>query len=210
MLLLEGVRPGTYTIAAFANAERQQYTALVPGQSVPGDLRLSFEYDTPHVSADPVLHHFGRYSVQRGAVRVRSMPLDKLYCRMEVTVHGADGIDRFSVRFNGAPSGYDCWGRAFGLATYVPALRTEGGILKGTFFIPRFGLDSRVGMTLLAGTLELAAMPLSDYLREHDVHIDFSARDLTIPIDIRLDETHATIVVNGWDEEAIQLPILGH
>lgn len=209
MLLLEGVKPGTYTVIAFANSECQDFTALVPGQSASGDLRLAFAYDTPHASADRVLHNLGRYNVQRGAMRVRSMPLDKLYYRIELTVRGAKGIDGFSIRFDGAPSGYDYRGGTFGSATYVPMLREDGDILKGAFFIPRFGRDGRVVITLLAGVLELAEMPLSDYLREHDVHIDLDAREVTIPIEIRLNATHVTVIVNDWDEKAVQLPIVG-
>lgn len=210
VILLDGVPPGKYTVVAFANIRTMESAKLVPGLSIPEELRLMLAFDKYHPTCDPILHHAGSYDVRRNAFRVDTRTMNKLFYRIELSVHGANSLDGFSIHFEGASAGYDFRGDRLGSVTYVPMLRDDGGVLKGQFFIPRFGRDDRVMMTLLAGTQKLAEMPLSDYLREHDVHIDLDARDVIIPIDIRLNTTHVTVVVNDWDEGAVQLPILGH
>lgn len=211
VLLLDGVPPGTYTVAAFANIARQRFPALVIGESTPEDLQAVFPGGTSQPTSDPVLHHAGRYEVRRGAIRVRTMPLDKLYYRIELTVSGAERIDGFGIRFDGAPSGCDYAGdMLYDSVAYIPRLNREGELLKGAFFIPRFGRSGRVMMTLRAGDLELAAMPLSDYLLQNDILIDLDARDVVIPITVRVGETSATVIVDDWNAGAVELPIVGH
>ena len=185
---------------------------MSPGVSHLNDLHLLLDEGTEHTSFVPLFHHLGRFAVKRGAGTVRVMPLRKLFYRIELTVTGALKIAGFGVAFTGIPAGVDYAGN---IVTTPVVHRPEltpvaGSAFCGALLAPRFADGEQVILTLTSGTRELGRMALSEFLAQHDTHIDFTAPEVVIPIRIEVGATEATIVVNDWDEGAIQIPIIGH
>lgn len=209
---MEGVPAGDYSVVSFANAERSAFTPMSAGVSTLDDLKVVLDNGTSHDTGDPLFHHYGHFHVQRGDPVVIPVLLDKCYYRIDLTVSGAEAAEDFTVTFQGASSGIDYAGETLAESVlYRPPLKkTEEGMHTGTLCLPRFGDDSSVTMILASGARKLAEIPLSEYLRNGDVPIDLTAKDVIIPIEVHVRTAAVTVTVNEWAEGALQIPIVGH
>lgn len=199
-------------MVSYANVEQGAFSAMTPGVSTPTELRLTLTKGAEYATCDALFHGMGRFLVKRGEARITTVALDKLFYRLDLSVTGAEQVEDFRVTFCGAPSGIDYAGAAVNEpVTYCPPLQHTGeGVLGGTLRIPRFADSHAVTMTLLSGERLLAQMALSEYLAQNGNHIDLTAKDEVIPIDIMVNTSDVTVTVNDWDEGAVQLPIVGH
>lgn len=209
--LLEGVPEGRYRVVCFANVDKNEFSPLIPGLSTPDNLRLGFSSGETTVSSDPLLYHSDHYMVHRGDPIIRSARLDKLFYRLDIQVAGATKIRDFSVQFSGAPSGFDGMGNPLSdPVSFIPKLHSNmNGMLVGSLDIPKFENGSHVMMTLSSEGRVLSKMSFSDYLDENGERIDLSVRDVVIPVSISVESSQVTVVVDDWEEGAVQLPILG-
>lgn len=212
LTLLDGVPAGNYTVVSYANARQSVYAPMTPGVSTLTDLFLSLGSRAPYSTSDPLFHHMETFRVKRCQPVIMPVTLDKLYYRIDLNVTGADDLDDFRITFSGAPSGIDYAGEPLTEPViYQPDLvPAETGGQSGSFFIPRFPDKQNVKMLFACGQRPLGRMTLSDYLRENDVQIDFTAKDVIIPIDVKISSSNILVTVNDWDEGAVQIPIVGH
>lgn len=212
LLLLEGVPAGEYTVVTYANARQSVYAPMTAGVSTVTDLYLTLGSRAFYSTCDPLFHHLGTYRVQRGEPVITPVTLDKLYYRVDLNVTGADALDDFRITFSGAPSGIDYAGKPVtGSVIYQPVLLpAETGGQNGSLFLPRFPDKQNVMMLFACGQRQLGHMTLSEYLRENDVLIDFSAKDVIIPINVKINSSNILVTVNNWDEGTMQIPIVGH
>lgn len=208
--LLEGVPEGRYRVLCFANVTLSEFSPLTPGESTPNDLRLGFTAGQTPPSSDRVLYHTDLFAVRRGAPKVNTVQLNKLYYMLQLEINGAQEIRDFTIKFSGA-AGFDGTGDPLSEAVvYTPRLHPQpDGKLTGSLAIPRFDDGSKVGMTLLSDDRVLAVMSLSDYLAENSDRINLDSRDVVIPVSISVETSQVRVVVDNWEDGTVQLPILG-
>lgn len=210
--VLDGVPAGDYTVVSYANVKRSVIASLIPGVSTAAELYVALGNGAVYRTGDPLFHSLKRFTVRRGEPVVTPVALNKLFYRIELNVTGAEKVEDFRITFSGAPSGIDYAGHPFtGPVIYQPTLQTaEAGEQSGSLCIPRFTDGASVMMTLASGERLLAQMSLSEYLKQGDVAIDLTAKDVVIPIDVAVSTAEITVTVNDWNDGAVQIPMVGH
>lgn len=203
---------GDYTVISYANVRRSVIASLIPGVSTADELHVALGGEAVYRTGDPLFHSLKRFTVRRGEPVITPVALNKLYYRVELNVTGAEKVEDFRITFSGAPSGIDYAGYPLtGPVIYQPTLQTaEAGEQSGSLCIPRFTDGASVMMTLASGERLLAQMSLSEYLKQGDVSIDLTAKDVVIPIDVAVSTAEITVTVNDWNDGAVQIPIVGH
>lgn len=213
--ILSGVPEDDYTVVSFANIDRAVLPKMVPGESTLSGFRLALPDNCTLTSGDRLFHHIGKFHIARGYPAVRPIHLNKLYYLIDLTVKGLNSIcsagKAVSVEISGITAGFDAAGNCLQKQTViVPELRPESEGLIGIFPVNRFGEDNRVEITLKADDITVFDLPLSDYLSENEIGIDFEKdRDIVIPVVVDLTAGEVTITVNGWEIDAKQNPCLG-
>lgn len=216
--LLSGVPDGNYTVVSFANAEQTELTDLVPGESTLPELIARLQRIGTCRSADKLFHSMDRYHVRRGWPVVQSIDLNKLFYQIDLTVTGVNYLNiqpaDFTVHFVGTAAGVQYDGQPISEKTDVQPylLRMPDNRLLSMFnTLPFEKYNNPVHLILNAAGETIADIPLSDYLAQNDVGIDFhNDKDIVIPIDIEITSVGITVTINDWDEGAIQIPNLGN
>ena len=212
--ILAGVPAGDYTIVSFGNIERASLPQLVPGRSTLDELRVTFDrHAIP--ATDRLFHSASREYVRREQPTVRSENLNKLFYHIDLTITGLDYLDpqggEIGVELTGIAAGFDGLGRAIPASTTVtPELHRDGDRITSSFAVSRFDEQNKIGIRLKAEDQHVVDIPLSEYMAEHDIGIDFKhGRDVVIPVELDVSTAGVTIIVNGWELGAVQYPSLG-
>lgn len=202
--ILSGVPEDDYTVVSFANIDRAVLPKMVPGESKLSGFRLALPDNCTLTSGDRLFHHIGKFHVARGYPAVRPVHLNKLYYLIDLTVTGLDSVyaagKKITVKITGSSAGFDAAGNSLHKQTVIaPELMNGPAGLTGIFPVCRFGEDNRVGITLKADDITVFDLPLSDYLNEKEIGIDFEKSDVVIPIELDVSASEVSVVINGWE-----------
>ena len=202
--ILSGVPEDDYTVVSFANIDRAVLPKMVPGESTLSGFRLALPDNCTLTSGDRLFHHIGKFHVARGYPAVRPVLLNKLYYLIDLTVTGLDSVyaagKEITVKITGSSAGFDAAGNSLQKQTVIaPELSYGPAGLTGIFPVCRFGQDNRIGITLKADDITVFDLPLSDYLNEKEIGIDFGKSDVVIPIKLNVSASEVSVIINGWE-----------
>lgn len=214
--LLNGVPAGEYTVVSFANADGLERPVLTPGISRITELLCKKKDTIPNRTAEHLFHAITHFTVQRGQPQVRRIDLHKKYFRINLSVTGADKLsgnpEDFCVYFDGIPSGIDYQGAPLQKTIRITPMLTKDdtGVMTSVFDVFRFGPQNKVLITLVSKGKTIGQIPLSEYLTLHDEQIDYyGGKEVLIPIHIDVSSTEITFSICDWEEEKIQIPVIG-
>ena len=212
--ILSGVPEDDYTVVSFANIDRAVLPKMVPGESTLSGFRLALPDNCTLTSGDRLFHHIGKFHVARGYPAVRPVLLNKLYYLIDLTVTGLDSVyaagKEITVKITGSSAGFDAAGNSLHKQTVIaPELMNGPAGLTGIFPVCRFGQDNRIGITLKADDITVFDLPLSDYLNEKEIGIDFGKSDVVIPIELNVSASEVSVIINGWEIVVNQNSCLG-
>lgn len=214
--LLEGVPPGVYTVAAYANANRLVLPELVPGESVADDLIVAEHGRDTCPDADRLLHSLDRFEVRRGEPTVQRAELSRRYFRVELTITGAEHLgvsaERIAVLFTGIPAGVDCEGAPLDEHTvFSPRLEATPQGFAASFGVYRFRPKDDVRMIVRAADETVAQVDLGEYIARRIPEVDLkNDREVTLPIHIDITSAGIAVNIEDWNGQQVQLPVMGN
>lgn len=213
LTILSGVPADIYTVVSFGNIERARLPVLIPGHSTLDDLRVTCEQNDLD-GMDLLFHSIRRQAVGRGKPVIRPECLEKMFFRIDLKVTGLDFLNpqgEVDVEIGGIAAGFDAEGRPLPSETTVrPELRREGDTLRSVFAVSRFDDRNCIGILLRAQDRPVIDIPLSDYLEQKEIGIDFqNDRDIVIPVQLDVSSAEVTVRINGWETGAVQFSGLG-